>query len=507
MKKKIFSAICLLLSAVCIFSACRKDNGNGGSDEQTGSAASGDSTASSANDLILPYSNNDSLNPFFAVGTENISLTDLAYDPLFKVKADYTPENVIAEKGDISGTSVTVTLSGARFSDGSSVSPQDVVYSFNKAKASSRYGQLLSNIQSAKASGGAVTFTLFSPDPYVLNALSFPVVKNGTADKTENIPIGSGPYVYRDGVFSKNENYGGSVNIPEIKLYEIENFTYAENALEIGNVNFLFKDMSDSVYRHVSVDSSTVNMNNLVFLGINNSKEVLSSSAVRTAIYYAIDKKDIASSSYQGYATAAPLLFNPAFSELSGITNINFAESANADKAKSILTKTGYNKYAKDGSLTNGSQNLKVSLLVNSENSFRAAAANSIAESLRSIGFSVTVDAVPLDKYNQKIASGDFDLYLGEIKLTENLDLRPFFSEKGSASKGIDFSLRAVTDYDAFCEGSIGLSEFLDSFLNDMPFVPVCYRSGFAAYKKGLKPDFSYSSDHLYAGICRWSLS
>ena len=65
MKKKIFSAICLLLSAVCIFSACRKDNGNGGSDEQTGSAASGDSTASSANDLILPYSNNDSLNPFF----------------------------------------------------------------------------------------------------------------------------------------------------------------------------------------------------------------------------------------------------------------------------------------------------------------------------------------------------------------------------------------------------------------------------------------------------------
>ena len=117
MKKKIFSAICLLLSAVCIFSACRKDNGNGGSDEQTGSAASGDSTASSANDLVLPYSNNDSLNPFFAVGTENISLTDLAYDPLFKVKADYTPENVIAEKGDISGTSVTVTLSGARFSD------------------------------------------------------------------------------------------------------------------------------------------------------------------------------------------------------------------------------------------------------------------------------------------------------------------------------------------------------------------------------------------------------
>ena len=272
-------------------------------------------------------------------------------------------------------------------------------------------------------------------------------------------------------------------------------------------MNFLFKDMSDSVYRHVSVDSSTVNMNNLVFLGINDSKEVLSSSAVRTAIYYAIDKKDIASSSYQGYATAAPLLFNPAFSELSGITNINFAESANADKAKSILTKTGYNKYAKDGSLTNGSQNLKVSLLVNSENSFRAAAANSIAEGLRSIGFSVTVDAVPLDKYNQKIASGDFDLYLGEIKLTENLDLRPFFSEKGSASKGIDFSLRAVTDYDAFCEGSIGLSEFLDSFLNDMPFVPVCYRSGFAAYKKGLKPDFSYSSDHLYAGICRWSLS
>lgn len=83
----------------------------------------------------------------------------------------------------------------------------------------------------------------------------------------------------------------------------------------------------------------------------------------------------------------------------------------------------------------------------------------------------------------------------------------PVLFGKGVCVKGIDFSLRAIADYEAFCEGSIGLSEFLDSFLNDMPFVPVCYRSGFAAYKKGLKPDFSYSSDHLYAGICSWSLS
>lgn len=506
MKKKIIVFICFLLSVIMVFSSCKQVDENNDEQQQNGTAVTDNKDAVGQN-LILPYSQSDSLNPFFAVGVENISLADLSYESLYKVKSDYTPEACLAANGDIAKNSVTVTLNQATFSDGSSLSAGDVVYSFNKAKNSAHYAAGLSNVTSAKASGQNVIFTLAQPDPYALNILCFPVVKSGTAEKADSVPTGSGPYVYSDGGFTKNQHYDGQLNIQQVTLYNIVDFAYAENALEISNVNFLFEDLSDSTYRHVSVDSTTVGMNNLVFLGINDTNGVLSSSAVRTALYYAINKDDISSSSYQGYAVSAPLLFNPAFSELTAVSGIESNSNSDMQKAKAILTKTGYNKYAKDGSLTNGTASLKISLLVNSENSFRVTAANNIAESLRNIGFTVTVDSVPLDKYNQKISAGDFQLYLGEIKLTDNMDFRQFFTESGSASKGIDKTLRVCSDYTSFCEGSISLCDFIDSFMNDMPFVPVCYRSGFAAYKKGIKPDFSYSSSNLYAGISRWAVN
>lgn len=502
MKKSIIVFICLTLSFCMIFCSCSANGGNSDGTEESSSTGTPSNGQEGAASIILPYSLSDSLNPFFAEGNENIALASLSYEPLFRVKSDYTPESVLADTFVVSKASVEVTLKSAKFSDGSSVSVQDVVYSFNKAKNSIAYSQNLANVQSAKADGNRVIFALFSADIFALNILTFPIVKNGTAEKTESVPIGSGAYVYGNSKYTKNDKYSSAVNISNIELYNIVSFEYASNAVEIGNVNFLFDDLSSGKYERIEANNARVGLNNLVYLGLNNSYGALMSSAVRTAIYYAVDKNELCSSAYQGYAKPSPVLFNPNYL---GVADLNSVVAYDASKSQNILMKTGYTKYSRAGALTDGKNELSFKLLVNSDNGFRSTVAQHIAEALKLLGFSITVEGLPTDQYLAKIAAGDFQMYLGEIKLTDNMNFWQFFKDDGAASKGIDKTLSVCAQYQAFCEGTIGADVFINSFLDDVPFVPICYRDGVASFKHGIATDFPYTGNAIYGNIVKWT--
>lgn len=502
MKKPIIISICFVLSMCLLFSACSVKDNEDENIAETPTGQNNDGTESE-NLIILPYSSSDSLNPFFASGIENISLASLSFEPLFKVKKDYTPEPALADTYSVTQSAVEVALKPSQFSDGTSVGVNDVVYSFNKAKTSAAYAQNLINVKSAKASGNKITFELNAPDLFALNTLTFPIVKSGTADKADSVALGSGPYIYGDLQYTKNEKYSGEVSLKTIKLYNIVSLEYASNAVEIGNVNFLFDDLSTGKYERIEAENAHIGLNNLVYLGLNNAYGALASSAVRTAVYYAADKDEISSSAYQGYAKAAPVLFNPSYSGASDL--ISGSSAADKDKAQNILMKSGFTKYSKSGILTDGKNELKFTLLVNSDNTFRSTAAQHIADSLNLLGFSVVIESLPTEQYLAKIAAGNFQMYLGEIKLTDNMDFWQFFKDSGAASKGIDKSLKVCAQYQAFCEGTIGIDVFINSFLDDVPFVPICYRDGIASFKAGIVPDFSYSGENLYGNIVKWT--
>ncbi len=452
-------------------------------------------------DIILPFSSSDSLNPFFATGAYNSAAAFLFCQPLFEVKSDYSPEAVIADTYTVDGNKVTLTIKSVRFSDGSEITAKDVVYSFNKAKQSPAYSERLKNVQSAEINGSSVVFSLASPDAYVLNILTFPVVKYATAETAENIPTGSGLFAFSDGETLTVNSYSRiSTDINTVTLYDVKQPDYIINQLEIGNINYLFEDFSEGVYKRIVAENRTVTLNNLVYLGLNSSYGALSSAAVRTAVYYAVDKQEVSASAYQGYSKAAATIFNPDFYGLSEIS----VPDARGDKQKcaSILEKLGYNRYSKAGVLTNGTDELQFSILVNAENSFRVSAANKIAENLSAAGIAASVEEVGSDIYQQRIASGDFQMYVGEVKLTENMDMSVFIS--GSASAGIDKNVQFISDYYAFREGTIGVGETVDSFMNDVIFVPICYRCGMAAYSRAFTPDFTYAPYNIYGNIENW---
>jgi peptide/nickel transport system substrate-binding protein len=451
--------------------------------------------------ITLPYSQSDSLNPFFATGVENSAVAFLYCQPLFEVKSDYSFEPVLAESYELKDSNITVALKPAFFSDGSTVAARDVVYSFNLAKQSPAFSTRLASVQSAIAVGNSVSFVFASPDAFGMNLLSFPVVKSGTAGSPDEVPTGSGIFMMSgDEVMTLNPYSEVTSEINTVYLYNVKQLQYIVNELQIGNFNYLFEDLSEGQYKSIVAENKTVTLNNLVFLGINSNDTLLSSSALRTAIYYAVDKGNVSAQAYQGYSKAAVTPFNPDFYMLDGLS----LPSVNGDREKSlsILKKLGYNMFNSSGVRTNGSQPLSMSLIVNSDNAFRTAAAYKIADGLRELGFGIKVEAIDSESYRQRIAAGNFQLYLGEIKLTENLDLSVF--KDSFAGSGIDKSIKFFEYFSLFRQNAVGITELIDSFYDDMPFVPVCYRAGIAAYSKAYTPDFSYAPFNIYGNIENW---
>ncbi len=490
------AAVLLLLSALLpVLSAC---NGKPGTEENPSSDGGVQTPATNTAALTLPYYENDSKNPYFAQSALNRALASLVCEPLYRVDAAYSAHGVLADSLSADGLSRTVVLKKAVFSDGSAVTAGDVVYSFEKAKASAWYGSRLESIASVAAQGGSVIFTLREAVPFAENLLTFPIVRRGTADTAESFAIGSGAFVLTaDGLSENPQKAGTSLSVA---LLHIKNSDNLKNALEIGNIDYLFTDFGDGEYTRVVAQNTFVTMNHMVYLGMNHTNGALQSAAVRTAIYYAADKTEAATSGYRGTAVACGLPFHPEFCAAQGLSQ--GATAGDADRAHEILNRVGYNRFDKRGKRTNGQNTLEMTILVNNDNNFRLTAAYNLAENLNAAGFSVTVESTSYEEYARRIGAGDFTLYLGEVRLPENLSLSAFFG--GTLSVGMHAELPVFSEYAAFCRGERAAAQFAESFLDDMPFVPICYRAGMAAYSKSVQPDFSAAAYDIYGDITLW---
>lgn len=495
MFKKLISLVTVLTAIAVMLCSCAKSDSEEKQNNYT------DIGKTKIVEISLPFTSSDSLNPYFAKGNENIALSYIYCQPLFTVKSDYRYEPVVASDCSVSGKTVTVSLNEVIFSDGETLSAEDVVYSFNLAKKSTAFSQRLKNVSKAQASYSSVVFTLNSPDKLVANVLTFPIVKKGTADKADDVPTGSGVFMFSSKEQMKINPYCQTQTaINTVTLCDIKTLELAASELEIGNINYLFEDFSEGKFKGIVSENKSVTLNNLVYLGINSNSEVLSSAAVRTAIYYAIDKENASAAPYQGYAAAAVTPFNPDFYELE---NINLPDvGGDKDKARTIIEKLGYSSGSKNGIQSASENTLHFSLIVNNNNSFRVAAANKIAEDLRECGFKIDVIPMSAEKYKAKINEGDYQLCIGEAKLSENMDLSAFWD--GFYKKSVPENLKFFNDFKDYKAGNIDMNTLVNSFLNDMPFVPICYRVGVAAYTKNYTPDFTYAPFNIYGNIENW---
>ena len=153
--------------------------------------------------LVLAYYPDRSLNPVFGSDYTNRVLMSLMYQGLFAVDSKKNVTPILCASYKVSSNSRNWTFyleEGATFSDGSKVTPADVVATYQKAMENDyykyRFYKHLLNVEATEDGG-----ILFQTDTDMQNLpllLDVPIVKASDVDKTGpgEIPIGSGPYVF-----------------------------------------------------------------------------------------------------------------------------------------------------------------------------------------------------------------------------------------------------------------------------------------------------------------------
>lgn len=497
--KKTTKIISLLLCLCLLFSACtgeKNDEETIIDSEETSNIETITENAHKMGDgkVVLPYNETDGLNPFFAKSYENLYLSKLLFEPLYSTDSTYTVSAVIAETVNIIDNVATVRLRQGVLCRGTSeITAEDVVYSFNMAKASYGWKNALKDVISAQAVGQySVDFTLGHKDIYVAGKLDFPIVKVGTADTQTAVPKGSGDYYFSKGKLVNVLNKEKTILLSPIGTNES-----AENAVNIGETDVYFNDLSDCEYSAVAGAARDVLLNNMIYLGLNSSRGALN-NYIRNAIAAKIDSEKIVLSAYQGHATAIKLPVNPE-SDLAGqITEIK--TEGDTALANNIIDRCGYTRYSGKAK-TNGAYTLSLSLMVNKDNKFRVAAAYNIADSLNECGFLVRVQSVSYSEYQQRIESGNYDMYIGEIKLDNTMDIGEFFLEGSVLSSGINIKERVATEYFRYRAGEITAEEYYEVFVEYYPFVPVLFKKGYVAVSDDIKLSLKQMPYNLYSGI------
>ncbi len=476
------------------------------------------------NYITLLCSSADTFNPYDAKTETNRQLCRLLYEPLIKLDNEFNVVYALAETVKLKGEQCIVTLKDANFSDGTKITADDVVYSYKKAKASKTgYAAKLYEVESVKANDSkTVVFNINKKDPYFINVLDFPIFKKGSddiadSDSVKFPPIGAGRYKLNKEktLLVQNKNYYGKKgNIKEIRLINAPDGESISHYVEIGATDMYYSNIADGKILRMSGQKIDINLNNLIYIGVNHNNKVLAVREIRQAISAGLNREKICKDVYYNNALPATGFFTPVWQTVKSLQNIQ--TTANSQITIENLEKIGYNGLDKEGYRRKTGGALRFSLLVNQENSMRVAAAKLIKTQLKEYGIGITVVPVSFKEYKKRLKKGNFELYLGEVKITENMDISSLVLPDGSAAFGIkevkddkkedkkDEKKKDIGCADilkGFYKGKNSINDVVTSLQTDMPVIPLCYRTGVLICNDNIKNVKNSSASDIYFSI------
>ena len=386
---------------------------------------------------------------------------------------------------------------GAKFSDGSDVTVEDVVFSFERVldpANNSLYSQFLTFLESVTAKDDT-TVTIKTKHPYSLVAERLSTVKivpkavvEADPKAFDMNPIGSGPYKMTDNsaasqtvVFERNDNYNGSHPALAKKMtwQVLPDDTTRTNAITSSTVQAIdtvpatnLSAMTDPVV--VSADKGF----SLVFVMFNHQGAFADVKA-RQAIMYALDYEKICTTGMGTLATAATCFVQeepPAYKKASTVY------SYDADKAKSLLAEAGITSIE----------------TIATDHGFFSGARPIIKENLEALGVSANFTEKKSkelydyikngDKWDIAIAPGDPSVFGNDADLL----MRWWYSADLWANdrmhwKGTEAytKLQAILDEAVQVEGDAQIAKWQEAFdliAENVPLYPIFHRTTPTAY-------------------------
>lgn len=460
-------------------------------------------------ELTLAYESGRSLNPLIGISITNRVLMSLIYQGLFAVDSNNNPTPILCSEWQVSADNMIYTIyleENARFSDGSKVTVEDVLATYEAAKNDGYYKGRFTHVARITPTEDGTGVQFFLNFPYE----SFPILLDVPILKASEVgadhPLGSGPYIFSESVggtyLIKNKDWWAKREIAAtadaIPLVEVTDQAQVRDEFQFGDVGLAIANpMSDSYaeyrcdYELWDVDSGM-----FLYLGVNvtYSDYFKDDGTLRHALTYAIDRQGIIDKNYRGLAYPATLAASPG----SPYYIESMASKYEYDPMKFIDSIAGW---APPKKKDDDAGERKLILLVNSDDSARLKTARDIADTLTELGVpcgTMEYGATTNPTYEVVLRANNWDLYLGQTKLSPNYDLTEFFRGWGELSWG------AIDNKDlyALVQDSLENSGSYYNLLKDVAekayIIPVLFGYYTVYAERGLFEDLSPARDNVF---------
>ncbi len=496
--RKILTIILSILLISALFAGCTQ-----AVETPSETTAESEVAATTNTDLSLSIASSPSgYNPYLVNDMIVEQTASLLFSNFIEIDPDFNIDYLIAERVTCSGTSVTITIrTGLTFADGTAITAEDALQSLLAAKNSATYAARFSNLLEASVSGNNLILTLSEPDDLFAYLLDIPILKASEVDSTA--PTASGQYTYgSDGTYLFINKYMPFEKEGPDIIYLVEVSSYDEmiSELALGNINYTtLSEEATGESTSISTSENYYKMNDLIFLGINSAADnpLCNTSEGRVLLSELLDRKELTTSSYYARASSARGAIN-SYYPCALDTQIILPESDDTNLAQTMEA-LGYTYNDETGFFeTERGAAASVSLLVNSSNTYKTQLATLIAQEWAEYGIEVTItQEADFAVFLSLLETGKFELYIGEVKLYNNIDLSPLWS--GDASYGINASESLLSAYSAFRADSDTAAAFEEAFASEMPYIPLMWRNGIVATSRTLSGVSSSLSNPFYS--------
>ena len=459
--------------------------------------------------MILAYYPNRSMNPIIGMNFSNRVLFSLMYQGLFAYNSNNETTPILCSRYRVAPSNMIYTFyvdENARFSDGTRVTANDVLASYEAARQSDFYGGRFTHIVEIKLheDGEGVMFYLDTPYQNLPLLLDIPILK--ASEVAAEHPVGTGPFVFYEtesgAEMRRNESWWCdaelSVRSHTITLMEATSQAQLRDEFEFGELNLAVADPMLDSFGEYRCDYELWEVENgvLLYLSCNliYSDWFKDSDTLRKALTYAIDRETLNEENYRGMAQPTTLITSPG----SPYYYPSLASGYGYDPMK-FLDLLGSYQYPRDKQTR---EVKKLRLLVNADDSARLRTARDIAAHLTELGVPCGVleygSSGPGTTYKQILQAGTYDIYLGQTKLPPNSDISEFYKGYGKLTNNVlnNDTLLSMTKEALSNSGTF--YNLCQMVAEDGSVIPILYGCYNVYSKRGQLLDLQPSRDNVF---------
>lgn len=484
----------------------------------------------------LPMEKVRTLNPITSKDSDTYQISKLIFESLFYLDENLSLKNSLASSYNYSEDKMSVKIkikNDSYFSNGTNVTAKDVKYSIDEYIAAaitgntiySSYVTKIKSVSVDKNDNYSVVVKFKDNSDVSMENFVFPIVSKQSFSKTSAskvnstnfIPIGSGPYAiekYNDISEFKlvaNEYYSGTKPTNVLDFTVLPEKEDVIPLLEVNNISlgFLEKLSRDTLISDKKITSTNFVSNEVEVVGYNFSRESIANKKVRKAIAYAVDVESLNESAYYKNGITCDTLYFPGYL---GIKNTGDNYKYDLKKAAELLNSANYLDRDGNGYLEDDNKNeLTIDILVNSTNQSRTIVAEAIKNSIDKLSISSRIIyADDVEEFNNKLASKDYDIFVGEIKINETYDLRRLIHS--NYNNAIGYSNEKVDAFLDKMKSGITQEQKIETvksiksiIVDELPYYCIVYKTYGALTSESLNENNNkYMFNNFYNNCSNW---